>query len=407
MSLIWRAHVPAHGELLWPRATDREAVEIPIGEVREALGEDEDLRRLGSDGVTTEKASSTDLRPGDLIVLPSNRGLLDEFGWDPCSNSPVVDMSVIENGLPLHVDALQRLCGIALGDLIDRALGTDDDNDIDQTERSEAVELILTAMAAATPPGWDHAEWGGLIAALNRQVVTAHNEVPRLAKAKAGLGPHSTELDETSLAETAVILDRHCQAVAVRARAIAERLGIKAGLVEVVERAGQLHDIGKADPRFQFWLDPGREHGGVLVAKSNMPFHRWNTARGIAGWPRGGRHEALSARLVHRWLEGQPAGCDPSLQDLLLHLIISHHGSGRPLVPPVADDTADKVSGVIDNTSVEASADLSIVDWGQPTRFRHLCDHFGPWGLALLEAIVRQADHSVSAGADVGPLEVR
>ena len=408
VSLVWRAHVPAHGELLWPRATDREVVEIPIGEVRDALGKDEDLRRIGSDGVTIEKASSADLRPGDLIVLPSNRGLLDEFGWNPCSKSPVVDMSVIENGLPLHADALQRLCGIALGDLIDRALGiSDDDNDIDQTERSEAVELILTAMAAATPPGWDHAEWDGLIAALNRQVVTARNEVPRLAKARAGLGPRSTELDETSLAETAVILDRHCQAVTVRARSIAERLGIAAGLVEVLERAGQLHDIGKADPRFQLWLDPGREHGGVLVAKSNMPFHQWNTARSTAGWPRGGRHEVLSARLVCRWLEGQPAGCNPSLQDLLLHLIISHHGSGRPLVPPVTDGTTDSVSGVIDNTSVEASADLSIVDWGQPTRFRNLCDHFGPWGLALLEAIVRQADHSVSAGADVGPLEVR
>ena len=29
VSLIWRAHVPEDGELLWPRARDREAVEIP------------------------------------------------------------------------------------------------------------------------------------------------------------------------------------------------------------------------------------------------------------------------------------------------------------------------------------------------------------------------------------------
>ena len=30
-------------------------------------------------------------------------------------------------------------------------------------------------------------------------------------------------------------------------------------------------------------------------------------------------------------------------------------------------------------------------------RFRRCCEHYGYWGLALLEAIVRQADHQVSA----------
>ena len=76
VSLIWRAHVPEDGELLWPRARDRESVEIPIREARAVLGEDEDLRRLDSDGVTIEKISSDDLRPGDLVVLPSDRGFL-------------------------------------------------------------------------------------------------------------------------------------------------------------------------------------------------------------------------------------------------------------------------------------------------------------------------------------------
>jgi len=46
-----------------------------------------------------------------------------------------------------------------------------------------------------------------------------------------------------------------------------------------------------------------------------------------------------------------------------------------------------------------APADLGIIDWDQPARFRRLCEHFGPWGLALLEAIVIRADHAVSAGA--------
>ena len=406
VSLIWRAYVPDDGELLWPRAADREAIEIPIGEARATLGEDEDLRRLGSDGITIERASRDDLRPGDTVVLPSDRGLLDEFGWNPSSTSPVVDMSIIARGLPLDATALERLCGIAMGELIKRARGIaandeEDDEDIDEAERVTAVEQILTTVAAATPTGWDQTEWDGLVAALSRQIVTARNEVPRLPRHASGSEPHSDDFDEVSLAGTAVNLDLHCQAVAARSRSIAEHLGIASDLAEVVERAGRLHDIGKADRRFQRWLDPGEEHGGVQVAKSNMPRHQWNTARAAAGWPRGGRHEELSARLVRQWLERHPAWCNPSLRDLLLHLIISHHGSGRPLVPPVADNTTDIVSGVIEDESVEASSDLSIVDWEQPARFRQLNDRFGPWGLALLEAIVRQADHAVSAGAGV------
>ena len=408
VSLIWRAHVPEDGELLWPRARDRESVEIPIREARAVLGEDEDLRRLDSDGVTIEKISSDDLRPGDLVVLPSDRGFLNEFGWDPSSASPVVDVSVVEHGLPLNAAALQRLCGISISNLIDRALGiTANDEDIGEVERAEAVEQILTAVAAATPPGWDQAEWNALVVSLNRQIVTARNEVPRLPRRAADRGPRSDELDEMSLAAIAVNLDLHCQAVAVRARSIAERLGIPADLAEVVERAGRLHDIGKADRRFQRWLDPDEKHGGVRVAKSKMPSNLWDKARAAAGWPRGGRHEELSARLVRTWLERYPGSCEPSLCDLLLHLIVSHHGSGRPLVPPVIDDTADMVSGVVEDTAVEVPANLSIVDWEQPARFRHLSDRFGPWGLALLEAIVRQADHAVSAGADVDHLEVR
>ena len=58
------------------------------------------------------------------------------------------------------------------------------------------------------------------------------------------------------------------------------------------------------------------------------------------------------------------------------------------------------VATSIEGIPVEATADLSTVDWEQPARFRRLNDRFGPWGLALLEAIVRQADHAVSSGAD-------
>ena len=80
VSMIWRAYVPGEGELLWPPASAGETIEVPRGEVVDVFPEDETLRRLGSDGVTVEAITKAAIRPGDVVVLPSDRGLLDKFG---------------------------------------------------------------------------------------------------------------------------------------------------------------------------------------------------------------------------------------------------------------------------------------------------------------------------------------
>ncbi|MDE2655110.1 MAG: CRISPR-associated endonuclease Cas3'' [Gemmatimonadota bacterium] len=268
--LFWRANVPDHGRRIRPRARDGETVRCPIRQVRRALIAHDDLRRLGPDGLTVEVITARDIRPDDTLVLPSDRGLLDDFGWNPDSTAPVADVSVPNPG---------------------------------------------------TPP------------------------VP------------------------AADLELHGRAVGARARLIAERLGLAPALIRAVDLAGQWHDLGKADRRFR--LRP-------------------------AGWPRGGRHEQLSARLLQRWLSMDPDRPDSDLADLLVHLVASHHGCGRPLVTPVPDDTTEEVSATMRGTTVRCPANLSETDWGQPARFRRLNDTFGPWGLALLETIVRQANRGVS-----------
>lgn len=405
VAVIWRAHVPGDGDRLWPRARDREAIEIPIHEARHALRAIRGLVRLKPDRVTVETFDTGALRPGDTIVVPSDQGHLDEFGWNPSSNAVVVDVSLKERGLPLDALAIQHLCGLSVGDLLNPVLGTGGDHeDMDPSQRADAIDRVLTSLASATGHGWTPAEWSDFVAGLQRKVVHPSNEVPRLpVKREAGDSLlRSDERDEMSLTEAATELEAHGRAVAALARSIANRLGLSTELALAVESGGRYHDVGKADRRFQRWLDPYGNHVGTVLAKSDMPRDRWDAARAESGWPRGGRHEALSARLIERMMESNPGWGDPELRDLVLHLVISHHGRGRPLVLPVADGTALAVSTRIDGVSVEVTANLAHIDWAQPARFRRLNDQFGPWGLALLETIVRQADHAVSSGVTAG-----
>ena len=406
VTLLWRAHVPAPGRRLWPRATDREAIDVPLAEARQALKDDE-IHRLASDGVTVEAVLANDLRPGDRVVVGSDAGHMDRFGWYPAASDPVADASLANLGLPLDAVAIRRLCGAALDGLVDTALGiANDDRDIDQAEQSQAISSILTTLGdMPQPAGWDRSQWIEFVSRLRPRVLAPRNEVPRLPVEVPDEEALSDEFDELSLGPVAVELDPHGHAVETRARIIAERIGLPDDLLEAVERAARLHDIGKSDARFQRWLNPQAEPG-PLLAKSDAPRHRWEALRLSSGWPSGGRHEELSARLVRAWLEKKPDWGNPLQRDLLVHLVVSHHGKGRPLVPPAADGTTGSVSGIVDGVPVTASANLASVDWEQPSRFRTLQAQLGPWGLALLEAIVIRADHAVSAGVDGTPVDI-
>lgn len=405
VSVIWRAHVPRKGDRLWPRATDREAVDVPVAEVRRVLA-DETIRRLAADRITVEEVPAASVRPGDQLVLPVDRGLLDAFGWNPDGIDAVVDVSLPNRGLPLDADAIKRLCGVSVGEEINIALGVgNDDVDITREERQKAAsEIIAMVKEAAPPEAWDRAEWASFVGSLTTRVVEARKEVPRLLAEDPARESPNVDLDEMSLGPAAVDLDEHGRAVARLTRNVADAVGLPADLIEVVEFAGRTHDAGKADRRFQRWLRwpelPDR--GDVLVAKSDQPRHRWSTTRAAAGWPLGGRHEDLSARLVLAWLKEHPDWGDSVQRGLLLHLIISHHGKGRPLVAPAKDGFSDIVHAVIAGSTVRASSDLAVVDWKQPDRFQYLHDYFGPWGLALLEAILICSDHAISAGLQVG-----
>ena len=174
------------------------------------------------------------------------------------------------------------------------------------------------------------------------------------------------------------------KASAVRARRVADCLGLPSALCETVAFAAELKDLGMADARFQRRFVEGESATGA-----------WDDPE---GWPIGGRHEALSARLVGAWLEKRPEWGESVERDLLVHLVASHRGAARPLVVPVRDGAAGTVCARIAGVDVEVCADLAKTDWEQPARFRRLNSRFGPWGLALLEAVVACSDGMAGEG---------
>ena len=77
-------------------------------------------------------------------------------------------------------------------------------------------------------------------------------------------------------------------------------------------------------------------------------------------------------------------------RDLVLHLIASHHGHGRP---QFAERSFDR------ETALDTNRDMALEAM---QRFARLQARYGWWGLAWLEAWLKAADGIASAGLDEG-----
>ena len=377
------------------------------------------------------------LRPGDRIVVPVEHGGLDAFGWAPKDEHDVVDVAEVttftesrsrrpaalrlDAGLPVRLglgetDA-SRLRGL-LGRLV-------------EVEGDAALRAVAREMADVLPDvvpedrGWTADTWPRLhrwLSGGELEVIEVTDPSDQWIVDETGprvwerilVGPVPDEHDESSEVRVTgddeepgtssggtqpVPLSVHHRAVRERAGTIATALRFPPDFRAVLEDAAGWHDLGKVEERFQAMLHEGDAYEAALavepLAKSGMDSAdrmAFRRARQRSGLPAGTRHEAWSAALVEEYVRAHDY---PGDVDLLVHLVSSHHGYARPWPRLVVDSEPRTVEAIVDGHKVTVSSDRTV-SLDQPARFARLNERYGRWGLALLEAVLRCADVTVS-----------
>lgn len=170
-----------------------------------------------------------------------------------------------------------------------------------------------------------------------------------------------------------LFVDKHVADVGEGAKRLAERAGLPQELVIALEKAGELHDLGKNEPIWQKAagnLNPDGTFDKVKPVAKPIKVMR---GRDLGGF----RHELASLRHAEKKIEDQ--NISPEVRELVLHLIAAHHGHGRPCFE----------SKAYDRNYIKDSARIAL---DTPQRFARLQQRYGAWGLAYLESILRAAD---------------
>ena len=376
------------------------------------------FRWAGAGDSRTGVVSPDELHRGDMVIVPAEYGGCDQFGWAPADTDYVEDVAN-EAALPFWGQrcAVRVACGLVQDvDLWGRMSEALQD---DAASASDLCGRLLDVLA----PEQEGDEKQGLSAvrqgleALRLQRGRLELRFPyrggrekgAVFVAEQGVKGAGRSDDARSATEDdsisptfgkPVALDKHSARVEHLAGRFAETLGL--GEAADLRLAAYLHDAGKADPRFQTMLsggDPWNRPEGRPLAKSGAG--NWSPAAGKrAGLPPGWRHEALSVRMA----QAHPRFANAHDPALVLWLIGSHHGLGRPFfgfLDPVPDQHLPGCLGV-ENWRLRAGEpgpqslafEFRGADW--PSLFEDLKQRYGIWKLAHLEAILRLADHRAS-----------
>lgn len=439
VQVVWRSDIPVRplGEnmVLDPEHDDAarelleinppaslEAMNLPLGAVRswlESLDYDGELvdveglstsepggRRAASASVrqvwqqTAEdwkRAFPLELRPGDTIVVPTCYGGCDEYGFSPDSREYARDLSPVARKVMGKSPMLTLTRWHAIGDRswAEAPFGTAWSvvSQAVQEGKSDPDELIPLIVDSFEQSLGDVDTWlrnDPLVHLITKEQPGQTIPLALVITSRKPCRGDISDEDLSSSRTVPVSLSAHNAGVGQRARILAKAVGLGSSHVSTMGAAGDFHDIGKAEPRFQVLLRAGdfETLAGELLAKG---LRRVRGARSESAE----RHEAYSVAFLKAHPELLKEAADP---ELALFLIGSHHGRGRALMPSRADGGSAFAVRVGTKTyEFEGAPGLGAVGSGWPSLFWRLNRRYGPWGLAYLESILRLADQLRSA----------
>jgi CRISPR-associated endonuclease/helicase Cas3 len=369
--------------------------------------------------------SSDALRPGDTIVVPATRGGIQDGCFEPSSHTPVFDLAeqaaLFGRGQPVLRLQENVLAQWAL------VLPVDD---------IQEARSALKALAERTEQTTWRKPWLEALARSKAAIIVDADEPWTVLQGRR-IGPQTlrtflqpdhvmengveltTDGDDSFHAGRSVTLSEHSADVEGFARDYATTAGLSKSLAEDIALAGWLHDIGKADRRFQVLLRAGNE---INFFKDETPWaksamlpgaksaHR--LAQRKSKYPKGARHEVQSVAMLEKHLNVIKTKARDI--DLVLHLVASHHGYCRPFAPVVLEDNpvevalsnhTSKTFGTISFGSTSSKHELHRLDAPLADRFWRLVEKYGWQELCWLEAILRLADHRASEEEQNAPDE--
>lgn len=348
--------------------------------------------------------STNELRPGDTLVVPVGTQVLSSGKPDPKDGPQDVHDIVVQQSvkpdeltqvrllLPAApVEGAPALLAAARGAALllgETFAGVEEGDDAASVRLDAFSQLANYAQGA----GRDVATNG---AADKLRTMPADAEVTLVA----GLGPLDemfliirnrplpTQEAASEFSRRNVALTDHSAAVAERARVFTQSLGLVNEVANAIVKAAELHDVGKAHPRFQAYLT-SRWPQPQPVAKSKYLIPRQRRAElGLVGW----RHEQLSAAFA--WSE--LGSNDAELRELTAWLIGTSHGHGRGTFDNNAESLLLETEHGL-GSHIDSAASTLFDNGVWESLFEKHVRRYGPWGLAFMEAVLRAADQTVS-----------
>lgn len=389
--------------------------------------------------------SQEDIRPGDTYILPtSDASSWDAFGHIPAdarvsANDPTPRDLAEPGFLTARAKAILRLTPSVLdqwpAELRSESLsklakqGEVPDNEEFPDELDAALRELQVQVARFVPA---HPRWDWLADVLSellppdpeasatklqkerarRRVILVHPAGGFVLAGKQKLVGKTaeeamTEAEESSASTREVRLEDHCRGVASFASTYAQATNLPETYQQLLALAGVWHDLGKADRRFQALLrntSPLLAVGDLLAKSEESPASEQarRLARIRSEYPPNSRHELLSLRLAETRLVAEQRSAD---DDLLRHLLATHHGYARPLTPGrLADSPTPEATRFLGlefshggesftlDSSALTPAVLAEMNGAGVTRFWAMIRRYGWWGLPYLEALLRLAD---------------